>query len=444
MDMHRSLNAYCWMRIIVAAATTGALAGAAQAALVADLGADYRITAPKTGWQYLKSTAASGGTETALTYGGAVGTQGNIGYGGGQDGFNLPCVLGTASSGAFKLFADGGNDGVLGTDLLIHPANTSPQFVIMRYTVSASDVANGTVANIAGSFRRSLTAADGVWVYVFKNTTQLFYVPSGGALSQAAGTFNLSTTVAAGDTISFVLGPNTSFGGDESAVRGTVSLSPTAPTAIVADLGADYRITTPKAGWQYLKSTAASGGTESALTYGSTVGNQGNIGYGGGGNGVNLPCVLGTASTGTFRVFTDGGNGGVLGTDLLLHPGDNVNLAPYTTTPFVIMRYTISAADAVYRTPATIAGSFRRALTGGDGVAAYVFKNTTQLFYVPSGGALSQAAGTFYVDTTVSPGDTVSFALGKNGDLFGDESAVRGTISIPEASVPRGTLIILR
>lgn len=193
---------------------------------VADLGGDYQATTPKTGWQYLKATLPSGGTETALTYGDTVGIGGNIGYGGGSgDGFNLPCVLGTNSSGnAFKIFEEG-NAGVVGTDLLLHPANTSPAYVIMRYTISAADVLNGTQATISGSFRRANAAANGVDVYVFKNTTRLFTVTSVNQLTQAAGTFDLNTVVAAGDTISFALGNSIDYYGDESAVRGSIVLS---------------------------------------------------------------------------------------------------------------------------------------------------------------------------------------------------------------------------
>ncbi|MCX6927317.1 MAG: DUF2961 domain-containing protein, partial [Verrucomicrobia bacterium] len=503
----------------------------AGAATVADLGADYLTGSPKAGWQYLQSTAATGGTETALTYGSAVGSQGNLGYGGGGNGFNLPCVLGAASTGNFILFSDGANNGVLGTDLLVHPGDavnlpptTTQTYVIMRYTISTADVTNGPQAAIVGSFRRSLMSSDGVIAYVFKNATQLWTVSSSDRLSQVDGAFSLTTTLAAGDTISFVLGNHGNLYGDESAVRGTITLAmaPPPPSIVsgptvspsssvftggsfnlsvtaggapplsyqwrhagtnvvsatnnpvtfskvttndsgnydivisnaggsitssvisvtvgsavrVSDLAADYQVTTPRTGWRYLKSTAASGGTETALTYGTGVGNEGNIGYGGGGNGYNLPCVLGAASTGNFILFNDGANNGVIGTDLLVHPGDAANLPPTTTQTFVIMRYTISAADVANGPQATILGSFRRGLTTGDGVAVHVLRNTTQLWSGSSTAQLTQAAGTFYLITTVAAGDTISFVLGNNSNLIADESAVRGSIGLSGPQPP--------
>ena len=503
-----------------------------HAGVIAALGGDYQTPTPKAGWQYLQSDAPSGGGETDLTYGSAVGNVGNIGYGGGGNVFNLPCVLGTASTGNFRVFTDGGNNAVLGTDLLLHPGDTvnlppttTTPYVIVRYTISASDITNGTVAAIDGSFRRSNTAADGVEVFVFQNSTQLWTTASANALTQAAGTFSLDTTVVAGDTLSFVLGNHGGLGADESALRGTISLTnhvvppsitsgPTmtpdgsvllggsftlsvsarglaplsyqwrhagtnlpagttpavdclnvtakdsgnydvvisntggsitssvvnvtvvAHAGIVADLGSDYQTPIPKAGWQYLQSDAPAGGAEVELTSGSGVGSVGNLGYGGGGNSFNLPCVLGRASTGNFRVFGDGGNNGVVGTDLLLHPGDVANLGPTTTTPFVILRYIISASDITNGTVAAIDGSFRRSNTAADGVEVFVFQNSTQIWTAASPNDLSQAAGTFGVDTTVAAGDTISFVLGNHGNLYGDESAVRGTISLTNHVVP--------
>ena len=70
------------------------------------------------------------------------------------------------------------------------------------------------------------------------------------------------------------------------------------------------------------------------------------IGYGGGANTFNLGAVLGTnTGANAFKMFADGQfNAGVPGTDLLVHPGDPV-LIGGGGKPFVILRYTLSAAD---------------------------------------------------------------------------------------------------
>ncbi len=212
---------------------------------------------------------------------------------------------------------------------------------------------------------------------------------------------------------------------------------PPLPT-VVADVGADFRPTTPKAGWAYLGSTAPSGGSESALTYGGAVGNNGNIGYGGGANTFNLGAVLGTnTGANAFKIFVDGQfNAGVPGTDLLVHPGDPVQLNG-GGKPFTILRYTLSAEDLASGNLALITGSFRELIPGGDGIEGYVFRNATELFHVvASSDTLSQTAGTFNVRALVSAGDTISFVVGIKGNLFADESAVRGTITMTMDSTP--------
>jgi len=59
----------------------------------------------------------------------------------------------------------------------------------------------------------------------------------------------------------------------------------------VADAGRDYQEVSPRPGWQYLQSNAATGGVERAL-WTAQVGNAGNAGYGGGTNSPHLPAVL--------------------------------------------------------------------------------------------------------------------------------------------------------
>jgi hypothetical protein len=242
--------------------TTSLLAGTAVSAqtVIANAAADYLtapggsdITAPTeapAGWSYFASDAASEGTEVALTAGTTgVGLAGNTGFGGvGQ--YKTPVVLGSTTNGAeFEIFADGfsgnanvtpGNTGVVGADLLLHPGNIpETAFVIVRYTINADDIAGGTDFNISGNFRdqviqnaNKLNANNwgSVDVFIYHNTTEIFAVDqddadtTGGGLSQEDGTFEISgLTVAEGDTISFVVGNNGLFFGDETALQAAIT-----------------------------------------------------------------------------------------------------------------------------------------------------------------------------------------------------------------------------
>ncbi|MGJ8639188.1 MAG: sulfatase-like hydrolase/transferase [Opitutaceae bacterium] len=177
------------------------------------------------GWQFLYASEASGGTEVAMTAGSTVGTQFNTGFAGAAS----AALIGNASTGTFAInTANTGNGGVLGTDLLVVPdENASSDFVIVRYTVEEQNVSFGyTNATITGSFRDLVggTSDDSVSVHVFHNNTELFTATGGaGRLSETDGTFDLSdVTVAANDTISFVIGSKGSSEGDEVALRATI------------------------------------------------------------------------------------------------------------------------------------------------------------------------------------------------------------------------------
>jgi hypothetical protein len=70
------------------------------------------------------------------------------------------------------------------------------------------------------------------------------------------------------------------------------------------------------------------------------------------------------------------------------------------------------------------------------------FRNGTELFHVVAAAdTLPQASGTFNVQSLVSAGDTLSFVVGIKGNLYGDETAVRGSISIAAPSAIRLTLV---
>ncbi|MGJ8673369.1 PQQ-dependent sugar dehydrogenase [Rubritalea sp.] len=206
----------------------------------------------------------------------------------------------------------------------------------------------------------------------------------------------------------------------------------------VADAASDYSSSTSEPdGWDYLYSSAATGGNEVALTADNNVGNAGNAGFEGSSLN-NTPAILGAIDGGSeFEIFNDGFgfNAGIVGTDLLFHPGND------TATSFVIARYTISAADLLNGTSATVEGSFRRGSTSANGINASVYHNTSALFSVNSSttgsdDSLSEADGSFSIsDLAVAEGDTISFVVDRNSGYSGDETALQASIAIQTSSV---------
>ncbi|MEM9480270.1 MAG: hypothetical protein AAGA58_11520 [Verrucomicrobiota bacterium] len=194
---------------------------------IADIGGDWVGTATLPAkWQYLQSDMPNGGIESALAGGGQIGNAGNSGFGGGQDGFNLGAVTGVG-----PIFVDGTTNNLIsGTDLAVHPADGT-KYVILRRTITAGDLANGTGATITGSFRNLINNGNSIDALVYRNNTPLFTVfATGPTLSQTEGTFDISTTVGENDVIDFVVGDRISFSGDETAIRGTITLAPPSRT----------------------------------------------------------------------------------------------------------------------------------------------------------------------------------------------------------------------
>ena len=206
-------------------------------------------------------------------------------------------------------------------------------------------------------------------------------------------------------------------------------------------------------GWTYLGSDLSTGGTEVELVVLPGLGNADNTGFGAeeAGNGFGIPAVVGNVNTADeFEVFNDGfsgnggsiptGNQGVVGEDLLMVPGT------IEAFQFVIARYTISAADVSGATAGTgsITGSFRDLVAAaesnannGGSIDVFVFQNSTVLFSVDrendilNAGTLTQADGTFDITgLTFAAGDTISFVVGNNGNIGGDETALQASISV--------------
>ncbi|MEM1010834.1 MAG: hypothetical protein AAGI46_01285 [Planctomycetota bacterium] len=241
-------------------------------------------------------------------------------------------------------------------------------------------------------------------------------------------------------------------------IAGSLMFAAQSGAATVADLGGDWAGPTTggtAAGWSYFESNALSGGTELSLTPNILVGNGGNRGFAGSSDfPFNLAAILGDRNDGAqFELFSDGdANSPVEGVDLLFHPSASAG------GRYVIARRTITSADLTNGSQATITGSFRNLLSPFNSVSVFVLQNGAQLFTAngndPTGSdgdtrRLSEADGSFNIQTSVALDDTIDFIVFSNGDRSADETAVRATITVvPEptslAAGAVGGLLLLR
>jgi hypothetical protein len=201
---------------------------------------------------------------------------------------------------------------------------------------------------------------------------------------------------------------------------------------VIADLAGDW--TDPgklPAGWGCFYSDLPVGGDEIALTPGLPIGNEGNLGFGSPG-GLHLPGMIGRV-TGkkAFQIFGDGYfNQPVAGKDLILHPSDDPKRRN------LILRYEISPEKiTTLGKLATISGSFRNLVKGGDSVSVSIYHNSKKVFSTHGNETkkLSQANGGFYIrDISVAGGDRISFLVDSQETLGGDETALEGTIALTQ------------
>ncbi len=205
----------------------------ANAAVIADLRGDYDTpSSPHTDGQtaagrisdsvdqgdwtfFARTTAAPGGTETALVYS----TSGNGGvrnpnaYVYTPGGFNLPAISNT------QLIVGGTEGAPAADELALHPGGGSPTFLVTRWTPAAAEV--GPIS-ITGAIRDLGIFVDGITFQIFNSAgTSLFgpFTSSGNTPI----TFNISPTIAAaGNFIDFVVGANGNFNSDQSALKITI------------------------------------------------------------------------------------------------------------------------------------------------------------------------------------------------------------------------------
>ncbi|MGJ8678379.1 MAG: PQQ-dependent sugar dehydrogenase [Akkermansiaceae bacterium] len=221
-----------------------------KAQTIADAAADYvSPTTLPAGWEYFLSSEANGSTLTALASNQAVGNLGRIGFGG-TGNLNSACIMGSGSP--YELYSTAAHNGVAGEDLLIQPGNgTDDDYIIARYEFSSADLIVSDTVKIFGSFRdlqsnTSTAAQDSVIVFIYHNSTLLFSAEGADSvLTEANGTFELSgVVVSVGDTISFVVGNNGIYNGDETALKAQIEHDNSASSLTFSD-------TAPSGGWQF-------------------------------------------------------------------------------------------------------------------------------------------------------------------------------------------------
>lgn len=223
---HKHKHKHILRTALCVAALLGAT-GSLRAAIVASIAGDYvDTTTMPLGWQYYVSDAANGGTEQLMSGGQSVGSKGAFGFSTANGG-NVAAIIGEGNP--FQIW-NGNNSPIAGTDLLVQ--NGTERYVLLRYTISAQDISNGTSGTLSGSFRNNFTGGDGVSVGIYHNNSLLWSVNSmdsgDSSLTQIEGSYNIivGTQFAAGDTITFYIDSNGSNIGDESAINGTLNLVP--------------------------------------------------------------------------------------------------------------------------------------------------------------------------------------------------------------------------
>lgn len=190
--------------------------------------------------------------------------------------------------------------------------------------------------------------------------------------------------------------------------------------------------------WSYHSSSHSNpytvGAVLSSLTYGA-VGDSGSNGFGGGQSlGSNISTNLPAVSGG--YIFSDGNaNIPIQGQpgyhELEIHPGEGA-VGDSANPPFAVARWTASAED-----DGTIAilGSIRNLVNSGDGISFAIYYNAIQVFSSAASGSVL-AETPFDLNQVVSPGDTIDFVIGNNGNSYaaGDEAALRAQILVPRGA----------
>ncbi len=221
-----------------------------DAALLADLRRDYDTPStafvagqtaagriPDTfgtgSWNFFgRSTAAPGGSETALVYSTTVNSVRDA------DAFVLAGVyLDLPAVSNSQLILGNGEGDPAADELALHPGNpgfTAQHFLLIRWTAGMGEAG---IINFTGAARDLGVMGDGITFSIYNSTgSQLFNTTttSGGTPIE----FDFDSTVAAGQSVDFVIGANGNFNADHSAIKISINSIVPEPGSITLGLAA--------------------------------------------------------------------------------------------------------------------------------------------------------------------------------------------------------------
>ena len=200
---------------------------------------------------------------------------------------------------------------------------------------------------------------------------------------------------------------------------------------VVANLAKDYELgdTAGDGRWSYF----ACGDVDPSVPQSQrnmlkqgTVGDLGNIGYGGGQNGTaNLPAISNRSLFETGKLQNLGIDGDPGYHELAVHPGDGCSGSD-AESPFVVARWTAGSSSSGL---INVAGAVRNLVANGDSIDFHIYVGGRLAFESRGNGnedgKLPETS--FDFDAHVETGEHVDFVVGNggNGDLAGDETLLR-------------------
>jgi hypothetical protein len=212
----------------------------------------------------------------------------------------------------------------------------------------------------------------------------------------------------------------------------------TSYAAVIADLRQDYDTpssahtngqsaagrlpdTLGSGNWNFLtRSSVALGGAQTEMVYFTSANGVRNANaYADPGGSFDLPGLSNS------QLISGGSEGAPAGDELALHPGDSSD-----PQPFLVVRWTSGMAGTV-----DVSGAIRDLGILVDGISFQIINQSgTTLF-----NSVTTSGNTpvdFSFSTTVASGNFIDFVVGRNGNYFSDQSALKIAINstVPEPS----------